>query len=103
VWKDLLGVERVGLKDNFFDLGGHSLLVIRMVSRLRSHFGKPIGVVDIFQRPTVERLAAFVAGEADTGVTPNRSKTLDQGRKQREALQKMRLYSGKGPARNRTV
>ena len=103
VWKDLLGVERVGLKDNFFDLGGHSLLVMRMASRLKSHFGKPIGVVDIFQRPTVERLAAFFAGEAGSDGSPNRSKARDHGRKQREALQKMRLHGGKGPVRSRTV
>jgi hypothetical protein len=74
-----------------------------MASRLKSHFGKPVGVVDIFQRPTVERLAAFFAGEAGNDGSPKRSKALDQGRKQREALQKMRLHGGKGPVRSRTV
>jgi amino acid adenylation domain-containing protein len=103
VWKDLLGVEGVGLKDNFFDLGGHSLLVIRMAGRLKRHFVKPFGVMDIFERPTVERLAAFFAGEADNDGSPNRSKALDRGRKQREALQKMWQHGGKGKARGRTV
>jgi amino acid adenylation domain-containing protein len=101
VWKDLLGVERVGLKDNFFDLGGHSLLVIRMAGRLKSHFGRPVGVMDIFQHPTVERLAALFAGEADREASRSRSKPLAQGMKQREALRKMRQYGSKFQAGSR--
>jgi len=101
VWKDLLGIERVGLRDNFFDLGGHSLLVIRMAGRLKGHFEKPFGVMDLFERPTVERLAAFFAGEVESDGSPNISKALDKGRKQREALREMRRHSGRVQAMSR--
>jgi non-ribosomal peptide synthetase component F/SAM-dependent methyltransferase/aryl carrier-like protein len=56
VWEDVLGVERVGRNDNFFDLGGHSLLMIRVHSRLRdSHYN--LSLTDLFQHPTVSALA----------------------------------------------
>jgi amino acid adenylation domain-containing protein len=59
VWEDVLGVERVGRNDNFFDLGGHSLLMMRVHSRLRdSH--QTLSLTDLFQHPTVSALARFL-------------------------------------------
>jgi acyl carrier protein len=57
VWADVLGVERIGLNDNFFDLGGHSLLATQAVVRLRSRLSVDLGVRDLFQAPTPNRLA----------------------------------------------
>jgi amino acid adenylation domain-containing protein len=90
VWKELLEVEQVGAQDNFFDLGGHSLHIIRMIGHLKNHFAKQIGVVDIFQHPTVERLAGFLAGPMNKSDNTLGPKSLNQGSKQREALKKMR-------------
>lgn len=59
VWQQVLGVERVGLQDNFFDLGGHSLLLIQLQRRLREDFETEISVIEIFQHPTVASLAEF--------------------------------------------
>jgi hypothetical protein len=54
VWKEVLGLDRVGVRDNFFDLGGHSLLVLRVHAKLRELVaGKPLSVVDLFRYPTV--------------------------------------------------
>ncbi|WP_049558781.1 non-ribosomal peptide synthetase/MFS transporter [Nonomuraea sp. SBT364] len=61
---EVLGVPRVGALDDFFDLGGHSLLATRVVARLRRDLPEecaPVSVMDLFQHPTVRRLAA-VAG-----------------------------------------
>jgi hypothetical protein len=63
IWKDLLRVERVGIHDNFFDLGGHSLLLVRLQSRLRSRFAHEISILELFQRPTVSGMAAFFMGK----------------------------------------
>jgi acyl-CoA synthetase (AMP-forming)/AMP-acid ligase II/acyl carrier protein len=60
IWVELLGVSQVGLRDNFFALGGHSLRAVSAVSRLRAAFGCPIDVRHLFEHPTVEGLSAEV-------------------------------------------
>ncbi len=57
IWKNLLGIERIGIRDNFFDLGGHSLIVTQMISRVREEFGIELPVRTIFENPTVEDLS----------------------------------------------
>lgn len=57
VWQEALLVERVGLDDNFFDLGGHSLLVARVRFTLREKLGRDVALVDFFTYPTVRTLA----------------------------------------------
>ncbi|MEU7574932.1 amino acid adenylation domain-containing protein [Micromonospora sp. NPDC049240] len=65
-WQDALGVADVGLDDDFFALGGHSLLAIRMLATLRAAYGPvDVGVMDLFQHPTVAGLAALIDAPAD--------------------------------------
>jgi amino acid adenylation domain-containing protein len=68
IWRDLLKHERVGTNDNFFDLGGHSLLVVQLQSRLRQKFATEITLVELFQMPTVAAIAALV--DSRNGKTP---------------------------------
>jgi amino acid adenylation domain-containing protein len=63
-WQEVLGVEAVGLDDNFFDLGGHSLLLARLRSRLAGRFPRDVSVVVLFRYPTVRSLAEYLAGGA---------------------------------------
>jgi len=57
IWAEVLKVERVGRRDNFFDLGGHSLLVMRVVSRLRKAMDVEVTIGDMFAHPELASLA----------------------------------------------
>jgi len=57
IWKQVLGVREVGLHDNFFDLGGDSLILIKVVSRIHEALKVELAVRDIFEKPTVAGLA----------------------------------------------
>ncbi|HEW97759.1 MAG: hypothetical protein DRR16_17350, partial [Candidatus Parabeggiatoa sp. nov. 3] len=57
VWQEVLHVDKVGIYDNFFDLGGHSLLIIQVQAKLQKAFAKEISVVELFEHPTIHALA----------------------------------------------
>jgi amino acid adenylation domain-containing protein len=64
IWGDLLGWEHVGADDNFFDLGGHSLLVAALQQRIAKEFGQQIAVSELFHRPTVRQQAELMQRSA---------------------------------------
>jgi amino acid adenylation domain-containing protein len=59
-WRDVLKVEEVSVHDNFFEMGGHSLLASQLLARLRQGFGVEVALRSLFQRPTLAELAAEV-------------------------------------------
>ncbi|GAA2061956.1 non-ribosomal peptide synthase/polyketide synthase [Catenulispora yoronensis] len=59
IWAEVLGLDRVGVTDDFFDLGGHSLLVTQVIARVRAE-GFDVGVGDIFSQPTVAGTAPLL-------------------------------------------
>ncbi|MCK0197262.1 condensation domain-containing protein [Ancylobacter sp. 6x-1] len=62
IWRDVLGVAEPKADADFFALGGHSLLAIRMLSRVREHFGHRIDPLTLFEAPTLGQLAAHIDG-----------------------------------------
>ena len=72
IWRDLLGIERVGVRDSFFDLGGHSLLAVRLMARIRRQCGRDLPLAVLFAGPTIERLAALLDPAAAMAPTPPR-------------------------------
>ena len=57
IWKEVLGLDRVGVTDNFFDMGGHSLLATQVVTRVREHFNVELALSALFEEPTIENIA----------------------------------------------
>jgi len=62
VWRESLGLSKVGRDSNFFDLGGHSLLVTRVARKLEKIFARKLPVTEIFRHPTVSSLAKYLTG-----------------------------------------
>jgi amino acid adenylation domain-containing protein len=61
IWKEVLGMEQVGIRDNFFELGGHSLLAVRLFARIQEEFGQSLPLLLLFKDGTVEALASALS------------------------------------------
>lgn len=95
VWKSLLGVERVGLRDNIFDLGVNSLLTVQANQRLSALLDRKIALVAMFRYPTVEALAAHLTeGQASEDTASRRAQDRD-ARKKDAADRRRELRSAK--------
>ncbi len=60
IWKQVFGVERVGINDNFFELGGHSLIATQVIGRVRQKLQTELPVRSVFDAPTIAELAAAI-------------------------------------------
>lgn len=67
IWEEVLGVREIGVDDNFFDLGGHSLLLPKVLTQLRAIADRDLSMVDLFRYPTIHTLAAAMGGTQDAG------------------------------------
>ena len=88
IWQEVLGLEQVGLYDNFFDLGGHSLLLAQVLAKLREVFRQEITMLDLFQHTTVDALASFLTEEQRGETSSERGR--DRGRTRRESVNRQR-------------
>lgn len=61
IWQRALNIPSCGTRDNFFDLGGHSLLVVQVLTELRKKVSRPIQMTDLFKYTTIESLARFIS------------------------------------------
>jgi phthiocerol/phenolphthiocerol synthesis type-I polyketide synthase E len=69
IWQDLLGIVEIGLHDNFFDLGGHSLIATRLIGRIQDDFKVHVALHAILSRPTIAELAEVIATAANDDTT----------------------------------
>jgi hypothetical protein len=104
IWCEALGLASVGVHDNFFDLGGHSLLLARVLAPLRETFGPGVTLVDLFRFPTVASLAEHLGRQREA---PTYAQTQERARRRqdaadlhrREAAERRRRLPGREPGR----
>ena len=97
IWQEVLQLEKVGIHDKFFHLGGHSLLLVRVHARLRERFGQELSMMDLFRYPDISSLAQHL-----TRTLPSPSaraneciSEMEQGKsRHRQLLEKSRRIAG---------
>ncbi len=93
LWQETLGLDQVGVDDNFFDIGGHSLLVVRMHRRMGELSTRPVSLTDLFRFPTIRSLARALT--SDGRHDPLEEASL-RGRRRRTSLQRLRRSTVEG-------
>ncbi len=66
IWSELFNYQKIGVRDDFFSLGGNSLLSIRMLARVKTQFEKEISLTQFFQHPTIESMAEMLSGNLES-------------------------------------
>ncbi|SMX26462.1 Phthiocerol/phenolphthiocerol synthesis polyketide synthase type I PpsE [Pelagimonas phthalicica] len=80
-WEELLGVQNVGVEDSFFDLGGHSLIAVRLFAKVKKAFRIDFPISVLFEAPTIRKCAALIAeqiGMPEEGDTPDAPKAPER-------------------------
>jgi natural product biosynthesis luciferase-like monooxygenase protein len=87
IWREVLGVDRVGVDDNFFDLGGHSLLMAQVHGRLREVVPGELPLVKLLEHPTIGSLARYLRQEEPDGAALDGSR--ERARRQQEGRRRL--------------
>jgi acyl carrier protein len=92
IWKDTLGLEELGITQNFFDVGGNSLLAVHIVSQIRKRFNIDIEPVHIMEHPNIRALAAFIneTDKEDAAEEVAADQTIDMRRQAFSMLRRKR-------------
>ena len=95
IWQGVLQLEKISINDNFFDLGGHSLLMLQVHHQLDEAFERDVSIIDMFQYPTISSLATFLSrnGNEDSFIDDNQDRAENRKgsrKRQKEVRQEVR-------------
>ncbi|UCH96113.1 MAG: non-ribosomal peptide synthetase, partial [Candidatus Aminicenantes bacterium] len=94
IWQKELGLEKIGVNDNFFDLGGNSMNVVRFINRLNEMFKKSLPVVSMFKYRTIRTFSHYLDEKAKGNLSiDDRSNALKRGERDRKKMFEMRKRS----------
>jgi hypothetical protein len=94
VWKAVLGAEHVGLDDNFFDIGGTSLLLVAVHTKLQTLLTRKIPIADLFGYTTVRTLSAKLGQGSESGLGQSqKAQVQTQAQKQKAAFARARAMN----------
>ncbi|MEG4197691.1 amino acid adenylation domain-containing protein [Microcoleus sp. Pol12A5] len=93
VWSKLLKLDRVGIHDNFFEIGGNSLMTLQVAVQVRTLLGKDLPVVKLFQHPTIAQLANYL--NQGQSASPSNNKFQDRADRQKAAFKRQKQSTKK--------
>ncbi len=92
IWQGLLKKDAISITDNFFEIGGHSLLIPVLQKKITDNFDKQITNVDLFNYTTVQQLAKFLTSDA---AVPETSQFQERARNQKKAIERLKKIRGR--------
>jgi amino acid adenylation domain-containing protein len=104
IWAEVLKLDKVGVNDNFFDLGGHSLLLLRLHQRLKAALRRDFPLMALFRHPTVRSFEAFLGADLPSGKSADDThdkNRIDIGRDRGQ--KRRRLIAGRGTEQRANV
>lgn len=98
LWQTCLNLQTIGIHDNFFDLGGHSLLLVQVHSQLQQHLHREFPLVELFQYPTIQALAQHLSPQSQQPSTPQPEhrrpeRRMAAGKRRKQALDTYRAIA----------
>ena len=88
-WREVLHLEQVGVQESFFEVGGSSLLLARLQSRLRESLGREVPFVELFRHPTIESLARSLQQEAAPKIEEKAEQARARTESRRESIRQL--------------
>jgi acyl transferase domain-containing protein/thioesterase domain-containing protein len=98
-WRDLLGVGQVGAEDSFFDLGGHSLIAVRLFAMIRKTWGLDLPISVLFEAPTIRSCAGLIAASGVAADTSEESAPTPREQLGRRFTHLVPMHQGEGGSR----
>ena len=75
IWQEALGLDHIGVQDDFFELGGNSLTAVQVIAEMRKRLGVRLSVRELFASPTIARLAGTLGAATGAGTDSIRKET----------------------------
>ena len=87
IWAEVLGIEQIGIHDNFFDLGGHSLMATQVMSRVRNTFYLELSLSKLFEKPTIVQLSTALEAIDDNASLAERLERISNNQEKLEDIE----------------
>jgi acyl transferase domain-containing protein/thioesterase domain-containing protein/acyl carrier protein len=96
IWQSLLGIDQIGVDDSFFDLGGHSLIAVRLFAQVKKAYGVDFPISVLFEAPTIAACAAMIAEQTGASLTDTGTDNVVQMPKRRRFKHLVPMHDGEG-------
>lgn len=98
-WSELLGISKIGVEDNFFDLGGHSLIAVRLFAKVKAAFSVDFPISILFEAPTIRKCAEIIAEKTGAAAAPVVADEVDETPEKEKFIHLVTMNDVRGDAK----